>query len=108
MSVRDLRKVNIYFEKDMSSYIVSKLNLEKFISATKELHFEPGINPHNKEKTSSARKITVQKLEKTGPYWWSTPGLMDNNDSNGVSIFSWSVERIVWELPSGKEIKNKK
>ena len=102
MGVNDLRKVNVYFEKNPSSYIVNKLNLEKFILATKELHFDPGVNPHNKDKgkTAQAKKITVQKLEKTGPYWWSTPGLMHNNDPNGAFIFSWSVEELIWELPS--------
>ncbi len=47
----------------------------KFIEASKQLHYYPGINPYNNQKTPKLKEILVSRLCTTGPFWWTAPGL---------------------------------
>lgn len=105
-----LVKVSLHFSfaegKHPTERIVAFHQLEKFLLAILELHFSPGLNPHNRNEAAEVQCITTATLQPRGPYWWSTPGLQENNDPNGVVIFSWEMTpRIAWlrpgvELPS--------
>lgn len=105
-----LVKVSVFYtfegEYTPSEYIVAVHQLEKFLLATLELHYNPGHNPHNRNKAAPVQLITTAVMKPAGPYWWSTPGLQENYDSDGVVIFNWDiVPNIAWlrpgaELPS--------
>lgn len=102
--------VSIYFsfedDRMPTQHIVAVNQLEKFLLATLELHYNPGHNPHNLNAAAPVQLITTALLKPAGPYWWSTPGLQENYDSDGVVIFHWDiVPHIAWlrpgaELPS--------
>lgn len=103
--------VSVYFRGDVKPhcFIVFNKDLKKFIDATLELHYKPGINPHVKhdgkekvEKPVEAIKLTTQEIYPKCPYWWSTPGLQKNDDPNGATIWDWSTETTVWERPEGE------
>lgn len=115
-----------YRDGGMVEHTLMRKHLDRMLRATLQLHYEPGRNPHNNVKTSEARRIAIctqQGNIKTGanakgegPYWWSTPGLMDNGDPAGALIFdeppvlNWSSEEeILWENPkAGKCTKKEK
>lgn len=84
--------------------IVPKVDVEKFIEATKKLHHSPGINPHSKLKTARATHIFVYGMEVSGPFWWSTPDLQQNYDPNGARIIGEGRTLQVIELD--KEINH--
>lgn len=69
------------------------------VNASLELHYDPGVNPHNGKSAAPVWKITVSQLRKDGPYWWSTPGLQHNYDPNGATLYAWSQEKVLWERP---------
>ena len=102
-------RVTLHFEnRSTSEYIVALGELRKFLKATLQLHYSPGINPHNNRKTCRVVKITVQdirnkNLKPEGIYWWSTPGLTCN--PCGAIIWSLpeeenSEQRILWKQPA--------
>jgi hypothetical protein len=85
--------------EDSTGHIVSKGDLAKFVEAALELHFEPGINPHSNENAAPVQYITVDALQPTGPYWWSTPGLQGNDDRRGATVWQWLSTTLVWVRP---------
>lgn len=100
----DLRQVTLYWVTvtggNSTNYIVLAEDLERMVIATKKLHNEPGINPHNGVKTVKIGAIVSQPLKATGPYWWSTPDLQNNYDPRGARIWTWNSkkEEILWQL----------
>lgn len=66
-----------------------------------ELHFEPGINPHEGYRVIRAHGISLSVLIERGPYWWSTPGLQKNYDPAGAAILEWAKPERVWVRPGG-------
>lgn len=110
-----------YKDGGMAEHIIMRNHLERMLEATLQLHWKPGRNPYNNRKTSVARRITIStqreniktgvSAEGQGPYWWSTPGLMDNDDQRGALIFKeppilkWSLkEEIIWENPKAGKV----
>lgn len=93
-----LKKVTLHWkEGGTTEYLVFDRDLAKFIKATLELHHCPGINPHTGKKTAKVIKITSRSLVSLGRFWWSTPGLKENDDPNGAEIWDWSSpEEILW------------
>lgn len=91
MNASDLIGVRLIWENNSadSVYIVPKCDLQKFVTATLELHSGKCINPHNNGSTSRVVAIYTGELEFSGPYWWSTPGLQENGDPSGSQI--WSI-----------------
>lgn len=100
---KNLRRVELHWEhdKEPTVHIVSEQELQILIKATVKLHHHPGVNPHIRNaRTSQVAKITVQKLEPSGPYWWSTPNLQEDGDPNGATLWSWNTRtETVWERP---------
>lgn len=93
-------KIYVEFESGTESvYIIQESDVDKFVAATLELHYNPGKNPHNDVVTSRVKKITKKALVKAGPYWWSTPGLQDNYDPNGVAIYDFVESEVIWTPP---------
>ena len=97
---QDLRLVNLYSAgEDKESHIVPKGDLKKFIAATLGLRYKPGINPHNGNKPIPVEKITIQRMESHGRFWWTTPNLENNDDRRGAEIWNWSLrEETVWDM----------
>ena len=94
--IADIRKVTVYYFDSSDSHLVHKDGVEAFIEAQVKLHFEPGVNPHNQKPTKKIWKITASALTWDGPFWWSTPDLMNNGDPAGVKILDGRDERVVW------------
>ena len=101
----ELREVTLWFKEALpsSTYWVRVCDLEKFIEACKELHYRPGINPHNGRKAACLKEITVKRFKMFGPYWWSTPGLQNNYDKRGACIAMDSEKQIVFEAEAEQE-----
>jgi len=101
---RPLQQITLYWEGgDTTTYIVAGNDVQRFVKASLELYYKPGKNPHSGLEAGKVVKITAQSLSPTGPYWWSTPGLKDNNDPNGAVIWEWGfTEEILWEHPEKK------
>lgn len=95
-NVADIRQVTVYFLDGSKSVLVHKDAVETFVAAQTKLHFEPGRNPHNQRETKKAWKITSSSLTWDGPFWWSTPDLMNNFDSAGAPILEARDEKVVW------------
>ena len=92
---------NLEFEDDSrSEYIVHVFQVDRFVLASKLLHHEPGVNPHNKKITSKIIRITLGEPSVDGPYWWTTPDLQNNNDTkNGAMVYDFGHWRTIWETP---------
>jgi hypothetical protein len=99
-NLSDLRKVTLYFDNGSNaSHIVIAGHLDEFIEATKRLHVSPGINPHNNQKTSEVIYITVDSLEMTGPFWWTTPTLNSNGDPAGAMVVGTKGSVVAYRKP---------
>lgn len=106
MSHRDLklsqiRRVTLHWRDGgpfdaPTSYLIPASEVDRFVEASKRLHFKPGKNPHNGGKTKRIWRITVAELELHGPFWWTTPDLMENGDPAGAHTLDSYHEREVW------------
>ena len=102
----EIRAVTLEFLSGrQSTYLVPKEEVDAFVEAAKELHYKPGINPHNRVKTAPITVISVGELTFRdgfcGPYWWTTPGLAENGNPEGARCVSASgsgATEIVWSL----------
>lgn len=93
----DIRQVTLCFVGgSANTYLVHKDHVDRFVVASKRLHFKPGKNPHNGEGASKIYQITVAALEPGGPFWWSTPDLQNNGDPAGAQIIDARSTEIVW------------
>jgi hypothetical protein len=84
-----------YEEGHKCEYIVSQADIDKFVRAFVHMHNELGKNPHRTDSENIAVKIdriTAKQLVAGGPYWWTTPDLMKNNDRRGAKIWDWGWE----------------
>lgn len=85
---------------DVQQNIVHESEVDTFLKATLELHYAPGLNPHNGNKCRIAREITVASFDAAGPFWWTTPGLKDNGDPSGATLLqSDGRSRRLWINP---------
>lgn len=105
-AMADFRQVTLTMrcgeEHSVNRYIVHRDDVDQLIDASKRLHHDPGINPHNRVKTAEVIKISVGEPRFAGPYWWTTPDLKANGDPSGASLINWS-DRVVWTSPAYKE-----
>jgi hypothetical protein len=95
--ISDLRLVKAYFvgENSPTTYIIHHEEVDTFVAATRKLHFNPGVNPHNGGKTTVVWHIEVCAITPTGPFWWTTTDLQNNNDPNGATVYEdYSREQV--------------
>ena len=97
-------KVTHYFEREgdhnKGEVIVAEQELVLYLSALMQLH----VNEAEERGATPVVAITVASLHAEGPYWWSTPGLKDNNDPRGASVLEWSIlPALVWRR-AGSEL----
>lgn len=71
----ELAEVTVSYETSQpSKYIVPVADLDLFFAATIKLHYAPGVNPHNGNKTTRACRIEARALEVDNDYlWWADP-----------------------------------
>jgi hypothetical protein len=96
LRLSDIRKVEVWFVgSSPTSYLVHVDEVAKFVEATKCLHFDPGVNPHQTDKRvakcAKIWKIEVQKLAFKGPYWWTMPRLGVGDDCDGARILDGEI-----------------
>lgn len=97
MLISDIRKVTLfYIDGTPASFFVPAAEVDRFVEASKRLHWKPGCNPHNGSKTAQAYQITVATMGLRGPFWWTTPDLQNNCDPAGARIIDVDKERTVW------------
>lgn len=97
-------KFKLLFHRQ-DTYIIHKDHVDRFIQATRELHDNPGINPHTNSPTTPVHQIEVAPFLATGPYWWSTPGLQKNDDPNGAVIIGGEFKKVVvWQSDALKKL----
>lgn len=107
--ISELRKVSTYFfgSEHPSEKMMHVSQVETYIKAQIELHYERKTNPHvdrwnathpndrlrSTGETSRARIINVSAFfDKAGPYWWTTPGMEDNGTGAEV-LLGWNEKR---------------
>lgn len=87
-----------------TSRLVHKDHVARFVTALKELHYAPGVNPHNLEsnggRTAVLGTIRISAIRATGPYWHTTPGLQRNDDPAGAVVFQDGDTLETWEHPA--------
>ena len=92
----EIRKVvSYYVGGGRDVHFVLESELELMLDAIQKLHFSPGINPHNGQKTAMIFAIEVEAYvpDISHPYWWSCPSL--NEDKNGATVLQFvSVKRL--------------
>lgn len=109
----EVRAVTLVFlDGSQTTHLVPKEEVGIFVEAAKELHYKPGINPHNRVKAAPITVILVGELTFKdgfcGPYWWSTPGLAENGDLKGARCVSASgsgATTIAWSLPDNEYLE---
>lgn len=103
-----IRRVTVHYAEgspfeQLPSYLIPEREVAKFVEATKRLHFDPGVNPHNRQQTRKIWKITVARLQLMGPFWWTTPNLQENDDPAGAhTIDSYHEETVFIDMVSVK------
>lgn len=87
--ISEMRQVVIHYRNlRPSTYLIHQCEVERFVEASKQLHSDPGLNPHNGNLCAKVWKITVTPVRATGPFWWTTPGLQNNDDPRGAHVFN--------------------
>jgi len=72
----ELRQVTVAYEDGgHADYIVLADEVDRFIEATRRLHVDPGVNPHNGNPARRAVRISLSHLTMRGPFWWTSPEL---------------------------------
>lgn len=100
----DIRKVTLsFYGTEPRSYLIHKDEVDRFVAASKRLHFLPGKNPHNGAETANLWQISVAELEMRGPYWWTTPNLARNDDPAGARIIEGGAQVVAFIDPSTAE-----
>lgn len=89
--------VLIFENNSRSEYIIREDELETFLKASIKLHYSPGLNPHNKKRTAILTSIKIGSLVPTGPFWWSTANLKENNNPGGAKIWEWGKKKELWK-----------
>lgn len=79
--------------------LVHKDHVARFKAAMLELHYAPGVNPHNGGATTPVGEIRVYTLRTTGPYWHTTPGLTDNGNPAGAVLIETDAVVDLWTHP---------
>ncbi|QIG68103.1 hypothetical protein EVB55_168 [Rhizobium phage RHph_Y68] len=101
MLLSDLREVVLHFLNGGSreTDIIHKDDVAAYVQAKIELHFNPGINPGTKEKTSELASIRVGEFKNEGAFWHTTPGLGEDRLAKGAQCFHAWGSKLVWKNP---------
>lgn len=103
IKLTDIKIVTLYFEDgSIREHMMHVSQMDAFIAATENLHMHPGTNPHNNRKTKAVETITVAPLELAGPFWWTTPDLMNNDDPAGAILIQKGTESLASHTPVRK------
>jgi hypothetical protein len=114
----DLVKLKIYYtgEENPSEYVLMKQDVRKMLKATLQLHWKPGVDPHNGRPTRQVEQILVcsqneptpvtsHYLVSSGPFWWSTPGLKTDTYRFGARLYEnresikFPNTKVLWVKP---------
>jgi hypothetical protein len=101
----NIRKVTLHKGFPHVSFEVHLLHerdVATFIEAQEKLHVNPGVNPHNLNRTSPMTYLTVEKIDHTrdASYWWCNPKLTDTRDGTGAVLIGWQeVESKHYPIP---------
>lgn len=98
LSPNAFRRVVIHWKENLegTEHIVLAKEAKIMQLACHRLHVDPGINPHTRTAASPATSVTIEPLGDnvdtkwlyaTGPFWWSTPDLQDNDNPKGAVVF---------------------
>jgi len=77
----DIVQVTLWFRTeagkmpDTQTHLMHKDYVDEFKKASIKLHYSPGVNPHNGNKTAKIDRIEVRALEPQKPYWWARESL---------------------------------
>ncbi len=112
LTSQEVWKVECVFEGGLiATHFMAFENIGRFIEASNQLHYCPGINPHNNQRTPKMKEILLWKLRTSGPLWWTTPGLGKNDDGGYISAYPGGAVLLEWSLfrriPLDKLIKPK-
>jgi hypothetical protein len=98
---RDLNRLTLGFDLEDESknvnYLVNDGDLVDLAQASLELHYKPGRNPSNDQPTAKLLYLALNRLQPTGPYWWSTPGLRETPE--GAVVWDWRGDVVLWVRP---------
>ena len=97
MDISDVRQVSLYYIGGApTSYLIPIGEVDRFVEASKRLHWRPGKNPHNGADAAKIWKITVSSLELRGPFWWTVPDLQKNGDPAGARFIEGGSGKVVF------------
>lgn len=99
-SVSELRLVRMYLKGNHipTDHLMHQSQVDLFLKATLELHYQPGINPYNKLKTAELWYATVASVRGSNDWWWTKANLGIDKTAQGAAISYWREER-VWTHP---------
>lgn len=92
---------------EATTHIIKRTDVEKLTRAYLELHYSPGVNPHNGGRTAVVYEIKVGTFLPSGPFWWTTPGLDKNDDPNGVTLYTVEPSKVIWRHPDYQKLLDK-
>lgn len=104
--VSELRLVATHYRgperREPNFYVMHHSHVDDFVKAALELHYQPGINPHNGNACAVLESVYVDELRLEN-YWWATPGL--NRSSQGPKLRHLMVFGMnrVWAHPDKLE-----
>jgi hypothetical protein len=102
MKASELRRVGLYFKGGdrPAEHFMHQDQVETFLKACLELHYQPGRNPYTGGKTSELWYVVSESISEPTQYWWTTLGLGKTRPALGalVSSFSSNYTRL-WTHP---------
>ena len=78
-------------------YLVGDDDIVDLAQASLELHYKPGRNPATGQPARKLLYLVLNRLQPTGPYWWSTPGLEES--AKGAVVWDWRGDFLLWVRP---------
>src|SRR2546421_8081585 len=95
---RNLNRLTLGFDLEDESknvhYLADDGDLVDLARASLELHYKPGRNPSNDQPAAKLLYMVLNRLQPTGPYWWSTPGLKET--PKGAVVWEWRGDFLLW------------
>jgi hypothetical protein len=81
------------------TYYLVQSQIVGFVTASLQLHYNPGVNPYSEEDAAPLEAIAVASFTDDGPYWWTTPGLGTDPGVTGAMMLSPINEAAIWKRP---------
>lgn len=95
--ISEIRKVVLIFEDGhFQDYMIHENEVKRFVEACTKLYYDPGINPHTNGATKKLRRIDVAAFSFMGPFWWSTPDLLENHNPRGARVLDERNRHVVF------------